>query len=94
MGKLIDADALMEALSINPEMCPGCPEPEWLQELSDLFDTTEESVVRCKDCEWYSEVRVKRNGKMIEEAYVCCRGEWSATGTDPNGYCSYGRRKG
>jgi len=92
MGKLIDADALIEALSINPEMCPGCPEPEWLQELSDLFDTTEESVVRCKDCDFYYETRVKKDGKVVKETRTC--GIWFGTGVDPNGYCSYGRRKG
>lgn len=32
--RLIDADALIESLSINPEDCPGCPEPEWLEELA------------------------------------------------------------
>lgn len=91
MGKLIDADALIDALSINPEMCPGCPEPEWLQELSDLFDTTEESVVRCKDCDFYYETRVKKDGKVLEETRTC--GIWFGTGVDPNGYCSYGRRR-
>lgn len=32
--RLIDADALIESLSIYPEDCPGCPEPEWLEELA------------------------------------------------------------
>lgn len=35
--RLIDADALIESLSINPEDCPGCPEPEWLEELADVL---------------------------------------------------------
>ena len=90
MGKLIDADALIEALSINPEMCPGCPEPEWLQELSDLFDTTEESVVRCKDCYYLDTTWVSRKGE-VEEVGICRW--WGSTANDPNGYCSYGRRR-
>lgn len=35
--RLIDADALIESLGINPEDCPGCPEPEWLEELADIL---------------------------------------------------------
>lgn len=89
MGKLIDADALIESLSINPEMCPGCPEPEWLQELCDLFDTTEESVVRCKDCEHFAEIRVKQFGRTDE--YSNCI--WWGRDTKEDGYCSYGRRR-
>lgn len=37
--RLIDADALIESLTIDPIGCMGCPEPEWLEELSDILDT-------------------------------------------------------
>ena len=38
MGRLIDADALIESLLINPEECPGCPEPEWIEEFVNIID--------------------------------------------------------
>ena len=31
--KLIDADALIESLAVDQNECPGCPEPEWIDEL-------------------------------------------------------------
>lgn len=31
--RLIDADALVESLSVDPVECPGCPEPEWMNEI-------------------------------------------------------------
>lgn len=36
--RLIDADALINSLTINPEECPGCPEPEWIEAFIDLLD--------------------------------------------------------
>ena len=27
-----------ESITINPEECPGCPEPEWIEEFVDLLD--------------------------------------------------------
>ena len=86
--KLIDCEELMETLAIDMETCPGCPEPEWLQELSDIFDTMEEDVLHCEDCKYYSEVRVKRNGEVIEEAYFCKR--WGNVGAEAKGYCAWG----
>lgn len=40
--KLVDADALIEQLTINPEECPGCPEPEWLEDFIDMLDSAQE----------------------------------------------------
>ena len=37
--RLADVDAIVESLSINPEECPGCPEPEWLEELCLILDS-------------------------------------------------------
>lgn len=44
--RLIDADALIESLSINPEECPGCPEPEWLEQFADILDSAETVEVK------------------------------------------------
>lgn len=55
--RLIDADALMESLTIDPIGCMRCPEPEWLEELSDILDTAptiETQVVHCRDCKYAS----------------------------------------
>lgn len=38
MKKYIDADALLESLSVDPIECPGCPEPELLPELRALIE--------------------------------------------------------
>ena len=32
-GRLIDADALIESMKVDPIECPGCPEPEFLEDL-------------------------------------------------------------
>lgn len=37
-GRLIDADALISELTIDPVECPGCPEPEYLEEFIDLLE--------------------------------------------------------
>lgn len=31
--RLIDADALIDDLSVNQMECAGCPEPEWIDEM-------------------------------------------------------------
>jgi len=36
-GKLIDADALIRSLEVDPVECPGCPEPEYLKEFIELL---------------------------------------------------------
>ena len=36
-GRLIDADALIKSLEVNPVECPGCPEPEYLEEFIELL---------------------------------------------------------
>lgn len=41
-GKLVDADALIESLSVNPLECPGCPEPEYLEDVITLLETAPE----------------------------------------------------
>lgn len=40
--RLINADKLMEGLTVDPYLCPGCPEPE---ELVTLLDTAEDATV-------------------------------------------------
>lgn len=37
-GRLIDADALIKSLEVDPVECPGCPEPEYLQEFIELLN--------------------------------------------------------
>lgn len=88
--KLIDCEDLLMSLSVDAFECPGCPEPDWLQEISDLFEVTEEDVVRCEDCKYYAEAKVKRNGEVIESAGICQR--WGATGAEEHGFCAWGER--
>lgn len=38
MGKLIDADALIHGLRVDPAECPGCPEPEFLDDIISLLE--------------------------------------------------------
>lgn len=37
-GRLIDADALLAALEVDPIECPGCPEPEFMPEFRALIE--------------------------------------------------------
>ena len=54
--RLIDADALIESLTVDPVGCMGCPEPEWLDELSDILNTAPSiDLVTCGEC-MYREV--------------------------------------
>ena len=39
-GRLIDADALIESLLVDPVACPGCPEPEDLESLILMLEST------------------------------------------------------
>lgn len=43
--KLIDADKLIEELSIDPAECPGCPEPEWLETFIQILEEAPEVEV-------------------------------------------------
>lgn len=39
MARLIDADALIEGLTVDPIACPGCPEFEGMEDLCNLLDS-------------------------------------------------------
>lgn len=47
-GRLIDADALIQALTPDPFLCPGCPEQENLQEFIDWLEMAP-TVVEAED---------------------------------------------
>ena len=47
-GRLIDADALIQAMSPDPLLCPGCPEPENMQEFIDWIEMAP-TVVEAED---------------------------------------------
>lgn len=40
--KLIDADKLIEELTVDPVEYPGCPEPEWLEEFIRILEEAPE----------------------------------------------------
>ena len=83
--RLIDADALIYTLAIDPEECPGCPEPEFLEMLSDILETTPEAVVRCEDC-----VHMIEAYDLDErESFVWCE-KWENE-TDRCGWCCHGK---
>lgn len=86
MGKLIDADALIRSLMVDPVECPGCPEPEFLSDLIEVFKTAPTvdavPVVRCKDCRW-------RDDQSGSTAWMPCR----ALITPNDFYCPRGERK-
>lgn len=51
--RLIDADALVDTLSVDPIGCAGCPEPEFMDELIDILDTAptvKAVVITCEHC--------------------------------------------
>lgn len=94
--RLIDADRLIEAITINPVECPGCPEPEWAEDMVNLIDampSVQPEIVRCKDC-------VKHNKAISDtpyKEYVCplvkFRGKAHGHEFDYQ-YCAYGKRNG
>ena len=47
-GRLIDADALLASLEVDPIECPGCPEPEYLAEFRELLESAPTVLGRTK----------------------------------------------
>lgn len=43
-GRLIDADAIIKSLMVDPVECPGCPEPEELGEIIDILNEAPTAV--------------------------------------------------
>lgn len=89
--RLIDADGLIQSLTINPIECPGCPEPEWLEQMSDVLDSAETvdavPVVRCRDCAHWNSV-MKESEFGLCNAWVTL---FICTGSDE--YCKRGKKK-
>lgn len=58
--RLIDADALVAGLEVDPVECPGCPQPEWLHEFLALIENA-------------PTIKISRNAKTValsgNEAY-------------------------
>lgn len=86
MGKLIDADEIIAALTVDPYDCIGCPEPEFMQDIVNLLREAQaedaEIVIRCKECKYW------------QKEHLC--NHWSRYGTIETGaydYCSNGRKK-
>ena len=48
--RLIDADALIESLMVDPVECYGCPEPEGLEDLINLLESAPEVRGECFHC--------------------------------------------
>lgn len=80
--RLIDADVLINSLLIDPIACMGCPEPEFMQELSDILDTAPTfDLIRCKECKhWYSDA----------DCGMAC--EFTNMGQPEDGYCNWAER--
>lgn len=55
MVRLIDADALIKSLTINPTECMGCPEPEWINEFIQVLNTAPSVLINCIQCKNYYE---------------------------------------
>lgn len=36
--RLIDADALIDSLTVDQMECYGCPEPEWMDEIIEILE--------------------------------------------------------
>lgn len=49
MVRFIDADALIESLTINPTECMGCPEPEWIDELIQILNTAPSVLINTEE---------------------------------------------
>lgn len=66
MSRLIDADALMDSLSVDPIGCMGCPEPEFMEELSDIIDCA--PTIETKEIKYYDEdEQVWKIGSVVVE---------------------------
>lgn len=50
--RLIDADALIDSLVIDPVSCPGCPEMEDLEDFINIIDSAPTVLVQryCHKC--------------------------------------------
>ena len=90
-GRLIDADALLDALEVDPIECPGCPEPEFLPEIRALLEEAATvdavEVVRCKDCRCWQKSSLF-SGHMVCRYVVGC-----SVVRREDDFCSRGERK-
>ena len=59
MKKYIDAEALIKALIVDQEECPGCPEPEALKEFIAILDEAPAA-----------DVQEVRHGRWIKGQYM------------------------
>ena len=70
--RLIDADALIDSLKVDPIECCGCPEPEWLEQFIDILNNAPtyevEYRIKCENMQ-PDELfrRVVRNEGMVRK---------------------------
>ena len=96
-GRLIDADALLDALEVDPIECPGCPEPEFLPEIRALLEEAPPvdavEVVRCRDCRYWKKDHVLDWYTLLEGHMVCTYAIAHSFVRHPEDFCSKGERK-
>ena len=79
MRKLIDADALIQGFMVDPLDCPGCPEPEFLDDLIEILKAA--PSVEASPVSWIKEEAKKRD-KAVASILMLTVQEWKDEQTD------------
>lgn len=103
MKRYIDVDLLNKKLdSFDTETTRteyNCGYSDCLTAVQDtISDIPMVDIVRCKDCRYWYNVKVIRNGETVKTNYGECQcPQWSndffSYNTVENAFCSYGERK-
>lgn len=73
MHKLIDADVLIQGFMVDPLDCPGCPEPEFLDDLIEILKAA--TPVDAIPVSWIKE-QAKKRDKVVASILMLTVQEW------------------
>lgn len=73
MCKLIDADDLIQGLLIDPVDCPGCPEPDFLNDFVEILKAA--PAVDAIPVSWIKE-QAKKRDKVVASILMLTVQEW------------------
>lgn len=77
MHKLIDADVLIQGLMVDPLDCPGCPEPDFLNDFVAILKAA--PPVDAIPVSWIKE-QAKKRDKVVASILMLTVQEWKENG--------------
>ena len=91
MGRLIDADALIESMRFQDGINEDGVVYVRLGDIRKSIAEQPEAVVRCRDCKYVERARSKEAARKFGQIYICGRHVFLSP--KPDDYCSWAERK-